>query len=325
MSSPDPSSSISPRGAPSRVQAHNAGPKNSAASITTTKAILLMMAAVACFTFLDTTAKYLNTTLPLLQVVWMRFVTHIILGIVIFRLWKNMHKMKTKRLGLQAARGVSMLCITALHFWALVYLQLAEAVTIMFAGPMVVAALAGPFMGEWAGPHRWAAIAVGFIGVLVVTRPGLDGLGWPALISVGAMVSFAVYSLLTRVLAQTENADGLIMWTAIIPAIALAPIAISVWEWPTDLFTWFLMFLTGFFGGYGHWLLIKAHAHAPAPTLAPFIYTQIVWMVLLGWLVFDDIPTVWTLLGAGITIAAGLYLLYRENVAHKQTKKQTAP
>lgn len=281
-----------------------------------------MVTAVACFGLLDAVAKYLTQTLPVLQVVWMRFVMHVVLGALVLRIWTNTARLATKRPALQIGRGAMMLGTTILNFLALQHLQLAEAASIMFAGPIVVAALAGPLLGEWAGPRRWIAIGVGFIGVLVVTRPGLDGLGWPALLSVGSMTCFALYSLSTRVLAQSENADGLIMYTAIIPAIALAPMAISVWQWPADLFSWALMVMTGLFGGGGHWLLIRAHKTASAPTLAPFMYTQIIWMVLLGWLVFADIPTLWTLLGAGIIIASGLYLLYREERARRRAKRQ---
>ncbi len=281
-------------------------------------AIALMVIAVGLFGFLDATAKYLAQSLPVLQVVWMRFVMHVVLAVFFLRLWQGFGRFATKRPVLQISRGLFLLGTTVFNFWALLYLQLAETASIMFAGPIVVAALAVPLLGEKVGPRRWAAILVGFIGVLIVTRPGLDGLGWPALISVGAMVSFALYSLATRVLAQTENEEGLVLFTALVPALALAPWAIAVWQWPTDALSWSLMLATGIFGGGGHWLLIKAHQGAGASTLAPFMYTQIVWMVLLGWLVFADIPTAWTILGAGIIIASGLYLLYREEVVRRR-------
>lgn len=287
------------------------------------QAIILMIIAVASFCFLDAVGKYLSATLPVIQVVWMRFVTHVLLSIFIFRLWKNFDRLKTSRPWLQGARGMFMLGTTIFNFWALQHLQLAETASIMFAGPIVVAALAGPLLGEWAGPRRWAAIGVGFIGVLVVTRPGLDGLGWPALISVASMTAFALYSLSTRVLAQSENVEGLIVYTALVPMLALAPFAINVWVWPSDLLSWALMLAMGLLGGGGHWLLIIAHQKATAPTLAPFMYTQIIWMIALGWLVFADVPTLWTLIGASIIIGSGLYLLYRETRAkQKHVTKQ---
>ena len=302
----------------------SAAPSSTSGSASHVSAIALMIVAVGMFGFLDAVAKYLAQSLPVLQVAWMRFVMHIVLAVFVLRLWQDYSRLKTARPWLQIGRGSMLLGTTVFNFWALQYLQLAETSSIMFAGPMLVAALAGPLMGEWVGPRRWAAIAIGFIGVLVVTRPGLDGLGWPALISVASMVSFALYSLATRVLAQTENADGLIVYTALIPAIALAVPALSVWVWPTDWISWALMLATGIFGGVGHWLLIKAHQTAPASTLAPFMYTQIVWMVALGWLLFADIPTVWTVLGASIIIGSGLYLLYREEKVRRQAKRDRA-
>jgi drug/metabolite transporter (DMT)-like permease len=283
-------------------------------------AIALMVVAVGMFAFLDATAKFLSESLPVLQVVWMRFVMHLVLAVFFLRVWQGFARFATKRPLLQISRGLFLLGTTVFNFLALQYLQLAETASIMFAGPIVVAALAVPLLGEKVGPRRWAAILVGFIGVLIVTRPGLDGLGWPALISVGAMVSFALYSLATRVLAQTENEAGLVLFTALIPSLALAPWVIAIWQWPSDALTWALMLFTGFLGGVGHWLLIKAHQGTGASTLAPFMYTQIVWMVLLGWLVFADIPTLWTILGAGIIIASGLYLLYREEVVRRREK-----
>jgi drug/metabolite transporter (DMT)-like permease len=298
-------------------------PTNRAAHASPLAAIALMVVAVGMFGFLDAVAKYLSQSLPVIQVVWMRFVMHLVLAALLLQIWKGFDRFATKRPVLQISRGLFLLGTTIFNFWALLYLQLAETASIMFAGPIVVAALAVPLLGEKVGPRRWAAILVGFLGVLIVTRPGLDGLGWPALISVGAMVSFALYSLATRVLAQTENEAGLVLYTALIPALALAPWAIAVWQWPTDALSWVLMLATGILGGGGHWLLIKAHQGAGASTLAPFMYTQIVWMVLLGWLVFADIPTTWTILGAGIIIGSGLYLLYREEVVRRRSRSHS--
>lgn len=296
-------------------------PASSSPADNSINAILLMVIAVASFGFLDAVAKYLSETLPVVQVVWMRFVMHVVLAFFFLRVWRNFDRFSTKRPLLQISRGLFLLGTTAFNFWALLYLQLAETASIMFAGPIVVAALAVPLLGEKVGPRRWAAIFVGFIGVLIVTRPGMDGLGWPALISMASMISFALYSLATRVLAQTENEAGLVLFTALVPALAFAPWAIAVWQWPSDALSWALMLATGILGGGGHWLLIKAHQSTGASTLAPFMYTQIIWMIALGWLIFADIPTAWTLLGAGIIIASGLYLLYREEVIRRRSKR----
>jgi drug/metabolite transporter (DMT)-like permease len=178
----------------------------------------------------------------------------------------------------------------------------------------VITALAGPLLGEWAGLRRWIAIIVGFLGVLVVTRPGLGGMHWAALYSVAAMCFYALYALLTRQLTATDSSAGMLIISGIVAAIAMAPAGLSVWVAPPDALTWVLLFATGAFGAGGHFLFIMAHRIAPAPVLAPFIYTQIIWMIALGYLIFDDVPTSTTILGASIVVASGLYILYRERM-----------
>ena len=272
----------------------------------------LLLLAVLCFSLLDATAKYLVETVPTLQIVWLRFVSHVILSLVLFRVWTNPSLLKTKRPVLQIVRAFCLLGITIFNFLAVRYLQLAETTAIMFAAPFVITALAGPILGEWAGPRRWIAIVVGFLGVLVVTQPGFGDMHWAAIYSVASMLFYAVYAILTRQLTATDSAAGMLILSGIVAAVAMTPAGLSVWVTPPDLWTWSLLFATGVFGGGGHFLFIIAHRMAPAPVLAPFIYTQIVWMIALGYLVFGDVPTLTNLVGAAIVVGSGLYILYRE-------------
>ncbi|MEI2385669.1 DMT family transporter [Breoghania sp. JC706] len=281
--------------------------------------ILLIVAAVALFSCLDTTAKYLGRHVPALEVVWFRFASHLVLAIFAFRLWKRPHIIRTRRPLLQIVRSFGLLGSTVFNFQALQYLQLSETVSIMFAGPLLVTALAGPVLGEWAGRRRWTAILIGFCGVLVVTRPGLGGLHWAVGFSLAAMVSYAIYALTTRLLTETESVDGMLIISAAVAMLVMTPSAIIVWETPQTPGLWLLLFSTGLYGGLGHWLLTKAHAIVPAPVLAPFFYSQIVWMVGLGYIVFSDIPGATTVLGASIIVGSGLYLLYRERHLNKST------
>ena len=184
--------------------------------------------------------------------------------------------------------------------------------SIFFATPFVVALVAGPLLGEWIGPKRLAAIVVGFLGVLIVLRPGLGGLPWQAMFSVMAMLSYAGYSITTRMLAPTEKAATAQFYASGVGTIAYLPFVFFVWETPDTWFLVFLMVLMGLIGALGHQFIIHAHRRAPAPILSPFIYTQIVWMAALGYLVFGDIPGMWTLVGAGVVVMSGLYLLGRE-------------
>lgn len=274
----------------------------------------LIILACLCFSVLDATAKYLSASLPTLQIVWMRFVSHVLLALVLFQVWKTPGLLKTKRWGLQILRAFCLLGTTVFNFLAVRYLQLAETVSIMFAAPFVITALAGPVLGEWAGIRRWTAVIVGFLGVLIVTRPGLGGLHWAIVYALAAMMFFAIYSLLTRKLADTESSAGMLIISGIVAAIAMAPAGLSVWQTPDGLREWSLLLATGALGGGGHFLFILAYRMAPVPVLAPMIYIQIVWMVALGYLVFGDVPTITTVIGASIVVASGMYILYREQV-----------
>ena len=204
-----------------------------------------------------------------------------------------------------------MLGATYFNFLALRHLQLAETVSIMFAAPFVVTALAGPLLNEWAGPRRWAAIAVGFVGVLVITQPGSGPINWAIILSVASMVCYASYALMTRKLASHESSESLLLWSAVVAFVILTPMLPQVWTMPGSGATWALLLGTGFFGAVGHFLLIRAYTLADAPTLAPFMYTHIIWMVGLGYLMFGDIPGTSTMAGAAIIISSGLYMLYR--------------
>ena len=274
----------------------------------------LIVLACLSFSFLDATAKYLSADLPTLQIAWLRFVSHVVLSLVLFQVWKNPSVFRTGRPLLQIVRALCLLGITIFNFLAVRHLQLAETTSIMFAAPFVITALAGPILGEWAGPRRWAAIVVGFLGVLVVTQPGLGGMQWAVLYSVASMIFYAIYAIFTRQLTSTDSSAGMLVISGIVAAIVMTPAGLAVWVTPPDLWSWLLLFATGVFGGGGHFLFIMAHRIAPAPVLAPFIYTQIVWMVALGFFVFGDVPTLTTIVGAAIVVASGLYILYRERV-----------
>ena len=275
-------------------------------------AIGLLSFAVFCFAGLDATAKYLGSFLPTEQIVWIRFLSHIVYAALLFRIWRTPEVLRSKRWGLQLVRSLLLLMTTVFNFFAVQHLQLAETVSIMFAGPFVVTALAGPLLNEWAGLRRWMAIIVGFIGVLVVTRPGLGGFQWAMILSVCSMLCYALYALLTRMLAQTDSPVGMLFLSGVVAAAAMTPFGVAAWTPPADAWTWVLLLSTGAWGGIGHFALIRAHVHSPAPVLAPFMYTQIIWMTGLGFFIFGDVPGIFTLTGAAIIVGSGLYILYRE-------------
>ena len=271
-----------------------------------------MCGAVAAFSCLDTTAKYLIQYMDPLQVVWTRYTGAFLLAFAFVNPVNTPGIMVTRRPWLQIVRSALLLTSTALNFFAVRYLQLDEALSILFATPFIVAVLSGPLLGEWVGWRRWTAIGVGFFGVLLVARPGLGGLHPAALLSFGSAICYSLYSILTRNLARSDSSETTLFYTNLVGALAMLPIVAFVWTTPTNWFVIGLMVVIGAFGSFGHYLLICGHRLAPASTLAPFIYTQIVWTTSLGYLTFGDVPHFWTVVGGLIVVASGLYLLNRE-------------
>jgi len=212
----------------------------------------------------------------------------------------------------QILRSALMVVTTGSNFIALRYLQLDQTVTIFFLTPLVVAALAGPLLNEWVGWHRMLAIIVGFLGVLLVVHPGIGTVHWAMLLALIATFGYALYNLATRYLAAFDPAAVTQTYTPLAGVVIVAAPALAVWHWPESTAQWLLLASLGFWGGLGHWLLILAHRSAPAPVLAPFIYLGLIWMSTLGFLLFGNVPTLWTLSGAAIVIGSGLYLLARE-------------
>ncbi len=276
--------------------------------------IALMCGAVALFACLDATAKYLNAYMPTLQVVWARYASAFVLSFAILNPLTRPGMLRSRRPMWQIGRSVLLLLSSLLNFFALRYLQLDQTMAILFSTPFIVAALSGPMLGEWVGWRRWIAIIVGFVGVLVVIRPGFGGIHAAAILSVCGAFCYAIYNLTTRVLARYDSDETSLFFANFGGAVLLLPVLPLVWTTPSSPLILALTIATGLFGGSGHYMLIVAHRLAPASVLAPFIYSQIVWVIALGYLVFGDVPNTWTLAGVGIVTASGLYLLYRERV-----------
>ena len=276
-----------------------------------------MCGAVALFACLDATGKYLNHHTDTMQVVWSRYTGAFVLALIVSNPLNRPGMLKTSRPFLQIGRSALLLISTALNFFALRYLQLDEALSILFSTPFIVAVLSGPMLGEWVGWRRWTAIGVGFFGVLLVARPGFGGLHPAALLSVGSAICYAVYVISTRVLSRTDSNETTLFYSNLVGAVAMLPVIFFVWSKPESVFIVMLMVLIGALGSGGHFLLIVGHRLAPASVLAPFIYTQVVWTTAMGFLVFGDVPHGWTIVGGLIVVSSGLYLLNRERKVGK--------
>jgi drug/metabolite transporter (DMT)-like permease len=278
------------------------------------RGIGLICLAVFLFTILDTCAKYSGRFVPALEVAWVRYAIALIFAVLVLRPWRNLAEYSFERPVVQVVRAICLMMSTVFNFLALLYLQLAEAVSIGFAAPIIVTALAGPILGEWAGPRRWAAVVAGFIGVMIILEPTPAHFRIEALFSVGAAISNAGYLLTTRLLAGKTSAPALLIFGTAISALFLTPAMPPIAVIPPHWTVMAALVITGAMGALGHYCLIVAHKKAPSIVLAPFAYTQIIWMVISGYLIFGDWPGSTTLIGGAIVIASGLYILYRESV-----------
>lgn len=272
----------------------------------------LVSITFACFAVLDTTAKWLVSSLPVIEVVWLRFVGHVVFTGLL--LWPRYGRslVRVANPTLQLLRGMMLFGMTALNFWALQYLQLAETGAIQFAVPLLIALFGSWLLGERLDAGRWMAIGIGFVGVLLIVRPGSHAFHPAILLSIANAVLYAFFNLLTRRLAATDRPEATQFLSALSAACLLTPFGIVFWHTPDGLAQWGLIAVMGVFGGLGHWLLAAAHRYAPATVLAPFLYQQIVWMTLLGWWVFGDVPVWQVVVGTGVIVACGLYLIVRE-------------
>jgi drug/metabolite transporter (DMT)-like permease len=274
--------------------------------------IALMCCAVALFACLDTTAKYLNTQMATLEIVWARYTSAFVLTFIVSNPVTKPDLLRVGSLRLQLTRAVLLVSSTSLNFLALRYMQLADVLSIIFTFPFIVAIISGPMLGEWIGWRRWCAIMFGFGGVLLITRPGSGSMQPAALFSLAATTCYGFYAVITRIVSRTDSNQTSLFYGNLVGALVMLPVLPFVWQAPSGWGIGGLMLATGVFGSLGHFCLISGHKLAPASVLSPFVYTQLIWVTILGYLVFDALPTAWTLGGASMVVSSGLYLLYRE-------------
>ena len=275
----------------------------------------LISATYLLFTLLDGSAKWLVQSVPVLVVVWLRFLTHTLIASALLFPMRGLALVRTRHLRWHLARGLMFVAMTGMNFWALQFLQLTVTASIFFMVPILVALLSAPLLGEKLDAKRWAAILVGFAGVLVIVRPGSEAFHPAMLLSLANAVLYAFFNMMTRKLAAYDPPETIQFLPAVVATLVLAPFALAAWESPHGWFEWLLLCLMGVFGGTGHYLLAMAHRYAPASTLAPFLYQQILYMAIFGYLVFGSVPDTAVWIGAAIVIASGLYLFSRERRA----------
>lgn len=280
--------------------------------------MLLFCAALVLFVSMGSTAKWLSQTYPTEQVIWARYFFHVIFILVIFPT-RIFSLFKTKKLPVQIARSIVVFVATATGFWSMQYMQLDELSAIGFLTPLMVTGLSVLVLKEKVGPRRWVAVVIGLAAVLIVLRPTGENFGpWYILPMIMAFC-YAVYQIMTRMIRGAAPQINSLFYTAIVGA-ALATIpAMLVWQAPA-LEHWPLFIMMGILGGVGHLLMIKGFEMGEASLLTPFGYTEMIWSIIAGFLLFSDVPNIYTMIGAGIIMSSGMYVFYREQQAAKKNQ-----
>ncbi len=273
----------------------------------------LALAAYFMFTGIDSSAKWLGMVgISFIQIVFLRYAVHLVLVATIHLPRHGRNMVRSGNLRLQLFRALALLGATSCNFLAVQFLPLTVTGSIAFTVPLLICALSVPLLGEQVGWRRWSAIGVGFLGVLVIVRPGTDAFHPATLLSLAAALSTAFYMLLTRKVSSYDSAATSQFYVGIFATVFLLPVVPFFWSFPSTADGWFVFFAIGVFGFVGHQLITVASSMAPATVLAPFSYFQIFFLAAASWIIFNQPPDIWLYVGAPIVIGSGLYIWLRE-------------
>ena len=253
--------------------------------------------------------KILTETLSVGQILWARFMFHLIGALPILIYLGLRSVARTDRPVLQCVRSLLQLLATLGVFLAIERAPLAEAITIHYLSPLIVTALSVPLLGERVTLGRWFAVSLGFLGVLVILRPGFAGAHWGASFALISAVSYALFQITTRMLGFTDRPWTTMFYTPLVGAVVASIIVPFVWVTPSPR-EWAILIGLGLFAGIAHFMLIKAFQSAEASGLQPYNYAHIIWASLLGFIFFGSVPEFWTLLGAALIVGGGLFVFY---------------
>lgn len=280
----------------------------------------LLVFAQLLFAGLDTSAKWLaESFIPTGEIVFMRYAVHVGLIFLLIMPVRGLALFRTGNWRLELLRGLCLLGVTVGNFFAMQFLPLTVTGALLFTMPLLVCALSVPMLGERVGWRRWLAIVAGFIGVLIIVRPGTAAFHPAALLCLGGALCAAVYAILTRKLAGVDSAATQQVYSGIIALVCVTPFAFSGWVWPQNGATWFAFFAAGVFGVLAHGMNTIALRFAPPSVLAPFSYLELLYLAAASWIIFAEPPDVWFYIGAPIIILSGLYIWLRERALRKQT------
>ncbi|MDA0261224.1 MAG: DMT family transporter, partial [Proteobacteria bacterium] len=273
------------------------------------RGIAYLLVAIAFLGCMEVGVKILTETLSVGQILWARFAFHLIGALPILLYLGIRSVAKTDRPVLQIVRSLLQLLATLGIFLAIERAPLAEAITIHYLSPLIVTALSVPLLGERVSLGRWFAVSLGFLGVLVILRPGLGGAHWGASFALISAVSYALFQVTTRMLGFTDRPGTTMFYTPVVGAVVASLIVPFVWITPSSR-EWLLLIGLGLSAGIAHFMLIKAFQSAEASGLQPYNYAHIIWASILGFLFFGSVPEFWTLLGAALIVSGGLWVFY---------------
>lgn len=281
----------------------------------------MMLIAFLCFSVMDSCAKWLvSNDIGSIQVAFARYFVHLLCAVVIYLPQKKTTLLHANQPLLLIARSILLLGATVFNFTALTVLPLNLTIAIFNAAPFVICLLSIPLLGEKVGARRFTAVILGFLGVLIMLNPAGEFFSWYLLLSIASLLCASGYFVMNRFIAGNDNNAITQIYTAGIATLALAPIAWTKWIWPMGLWEWCLFIVMGSLGMLGHTLLRAAHTHAEASVLAPTVYSQIVYITVISWWIFDTTADFHTALGTLIIVLSGLYMWIRERQLERKLK-----
>jgi len=269
-------------------------------------AVLLIVAASLAFALLDTATKHATQLAPVLMLLWFRYAFQAVVTFALRFPVQGRGLLATPNPKFQTLRGVLLLTTSFCAFFGLQYLPVGEFTAIVMLSPMVATALAAIVLKNHVAPQRWALMALGLIGVLLVVRPGGQVFGWALLFPTVLVVAYAWFQVLTSRLSGDENPYTTHFYTGLVGALVIFPVALFSWKNQALIDHWPWFMVLGFLGTFGHLMLIRAYNRASAVTLAPFMYTQIAFATLAGWLVFRHMPDTFAWAGIAVIAASGV-------------------
>jgi drug/metabolite transporter (DMT)-like permease len=277
--------------------------------------VALALGAVACFGALDTTTKFVSASVPLLMALWCRYAFQAVLTTATVLPQRGMSVLRTRNPRFQWLRGALLLTSSLLAFASLKYMPVGEFTAIMMIAPLAITVLAATLLKEHVSPLRWILVVGGFAGTLVIIRPGGEAFQWASLLPLGVVASNAWFQVLTSKMARTEDPVTMHLYTGWVGTL-LATLGLPfVWTPLPHWWLWLALLFMGLMGAIGHFFLILAYQRAPAATLTPYLYAQIAFAMLGGWLVFSHVPDAWSMIGIvaiAICGAGGAWLTLRE-------------